>query len=449
MKVGFAVSDITPELGIYLTGYGRPERLATEVHSPLTAVAMYLSDGAKEVAVIGLDWCFVDWELTKYIRAAITEATGIPDQNVNLCCSHTHSAPHTTYMRTLGRVAVDPENKGVEYTKNSAPLIADAVKRAKQAARECSVGFAAGKTKTGISRRGMNEEGKVTGFIGDPDLMYDDNMTTALFIDSETKETLGIMVHCSAHNTAMGGSSAISSDWCGVMKKRIADRYKVPVVFINGALGDVGPRTSRWIEYTSCKGFSAGGGDGQASAEEVGYRAAADALRLLEAIRDFRKDLPLDCQNVTIQLPQAIPMTEDEAKEILQKYDAQTDKEVEPPVDYQLAKIALETWKKPLEPTFEFEQTLVSFGPVALCPFPFEMFSIFSLRLRKFGPFEYNLLSSNTNGRNAYMPDRGSIANGGYEVTCRKTVRPYVLEPEAGDLAVVQTLKALRGMFKG
>ena len=28
MKVGFAVSDITPELGIYLTGYGRPERLA-------------------------------------------------------------------------------------------------------------------------------------------------------------------------------------------------------------------------------------------------------------------------------------------------------------------------------------------------------------------------------------------------------------------------------------
>ena len=29
MQVGFAVSDITPELGIYLTGYGMPERLAT------------------------------------------------------------------------------------------------------------------------------------------------------------------------------------------------------------------------------------------------------------------------------------------------------------------------------------------------------------------------------------------------------------------------------------
>ena len=44
MKIGFAVSNITPELGIYLTGYGRPERLATGVHSPLTAAAMVMSD---------------------------------------------------------------------------------------------------------------------------------------------------------------------------------------------------------------------------------------------------------------------------------------------------------------------------------------------------------------------------------------------------------------------
>jgi hypothetical protein len=74
------------------------------------------------------------------------------------------------------------------------------------------------------------------------------------------------------------------------------------------------------------------------------------------------------------------------------------------------------------------------------------MFSVFSLRLRKYGPFEYTLLCSNTNGRNAYMPDRGAFACGGYEPDCLKTVRPYVVNPEAGDLAVVQTLKSLREM---
>ena len=48
MKVGFSVVDITPEPGIYLTGYGMPERLATGVHSPLTATAMVLDDGEKK-----------------------------------------------------------------------------------------------------------------------------------------------------------------------------------------------------------------------------------------------------------------------------------------------------------------------------------------------------------------------------------------------------------------
>ena len=46
MKAGFAVSDITPELGIYLTGYGAPERLANGIHSPLHAGAMVLDDGS-------------------------------------------------------------------------------------------------------------------------------------------------------------------------------------------------------------------------------------------------------------------------------------------------------------------------------------------------------------------------------------------------------------------
>ena len=183
MQVGFAVSDITPELGIYLTGYGRPERLATGVHSPLTATAMVLKDGEKEAVVIGLDWCVVDWELTQEIRKGIVEAAGVPEKNILLCCSHTHSAPHTTYMRTLGRVAVDPENKGVEYVKKSIPAIADAVRRAKESLHETAAAFAAGKTETGISRRGMSEEGRVTGFIGDPDLIYDSNMTAVQFID--------------------------------------------------------------------------------------------------------------------------------------------------------------------------------------------------------------------------------------------------------------------------
>ena len=106
----------------------------------------------------------------------------------------------------------------------------------------------------------------------------------------------------------------------------------------------------------------------------------------------------------------------------------------------------LKYWQLPPEPELIVEQTIIAFGPLAFIPFPFEMFSVFSLRLRKFGPYQYNLLCSNTNGRNAYLPDRGAFALGGYEPECLKTIRPYVIAPNAGDLAVAQSLKSLREM---
>ena len=121
--------------------------------------------------------------------------------------------------------------------------------------------------------------------------------------------------------------------------------------------------------------------------------------------------------------------------------------EKEPDTRYQIAKTLYAAWQEPPEETLELEQTLIAFGPVALVPFPFEMFSIFSLRLRKYGPFEYTLMLSNTNGRNAYLPDRGAFAMGGYEVECLKTIRPCVIKPQAGDLAVSQSLASLRTMM--
>ena len=135
MKAGFAVADITPELGIYLTGYGHPERLAEGVHSPLTATAMVLAAGNTEVAVVSLDWCGMPTELANDMRQAIAEATGIPAENTMVCCTHTHSAPNTSSRRTLGRTDVDPEHRGEAYARRSIPVIADAVRRAKAGAR--------------------------------------------------------------------------------------------------------------------------------------------------------------------------------------------------------------------------------------------------------------------------------------------------------------------------
>ncbi|MCQ2380045.1 MAG: neutral/alkaline non-lysosomal ceramidase N-terminal domain-containing protein [Victivallaceae bacterium] len=445
MKTGFSIVDITPPLGIFLTGYGRPQRLATNVHTPLTATAMYLADGDAEAAVISVDWCFVDAVLAREIAEGISKVSGVPADGIVISCIHTHSAPHTSYWVDTWRGATDPEQKGLAYAKSCIPALAKAVSDAKSGAREAAIAFKAGKTETGISRRGQHETGEINMLLGDPDMVYDDNLTVARFIDAETKEDLGILVHCSAHNTAMGITTDISSDWCGVMRNRVNTRYSAPVVFLNGAIGDVGPRTRRWFEGEDFRGFSGGCGDGIDSVLEVGYRAANDVLALLENLRDFRNDVRLDVKSSELVLPQEICMTVEKANATLKEFEG-----IDPAVEARLqwAIRALEMWKKPLEPELRWSQALVAIGPLAIVPAPLEVFSILSLRLRKYSPYEYTLLCSNANGFYGYMPDRGAIACGGYEVLMRPAVRPYVFTPDAGDVMVVQCLAGLREMKK-
>ena len=443
MKAGFAVKDITPELGIFLTGYGMPERLAASVHSPLLVTAMVLAEGAVETAVIGLDWCFVSTDVADRIRTEVGESTGIPRANILLCCAHTHSAPQTATSRTKGRTDIDPEGKGVAYAFASIPAIADTVRRAREKACEAEYAVAAVRSETGVSRRGTDEHGAVRRFIGDPDQIYDPNLTAIHFRNRETGATVGIMIHLGCHNTSMGSGREISSDWCGVMRERIRDRYPVPVLYINGALGDIGPRSSGFIEEADLRGFAAGRCDGERTAREVGSRAAADALRALETAREFHPLRGLRVGVGEVRLPQAISRSEAEAREMLVRYAPGSTLKLAD-VYRQVAESALSAWSEPPQPEFVWEQSLIAFGPVALAPFPFEVFSVFSLRLRKYGPFPFTLLVSDANGYRGYLPDRGAIALGGYEVTWRERSNPYVLAPEAGDLAVSSALVRLR-----
>ena len=147
------------------------------------------------------------------------------------------------------------------------------------------------------------------------------------------------------------------------------------------------------------------------------------------------------------RIPQALSMSKEEAEKVIQEYEAANPViPDEPDRKYQVAKSNLAAWQLPPEPELVIKQTIISFGPLAFLPFPFEMFSMFSLRLRKYSNLEYPLLCSIGNGHVAYMPDPGSIAIGGYEICCRSWERTYVTKPEAGDLAVSQTLKSLREM---
>ena len=227
------------------------------------------------------------------------------------------------------------------------------------------------------------------------------------------------------------------------MKDRIEPQIGAPVLFLNGAIGDVGPRTNVIKRGTR---LSAGGGDGIESVREVGYRAATDAIRALVSIREFRSDLPLDVLVEDIFLPYA-PLTPlDEARQALEKWAPRKDEWGHPMAEYRHNQAVIEAHTRPLLDGRSFKQTLIRLGPLAVIPMPGEMFAGISLRIRENSPFPYSLCCSVSNGSLSYLPTREARHRGGYETWVGRAAGPYLLADTIDDALVSENLRLLDKM---
>ena len=94
-KAGFGRTDVTPELGVRLGGYGVKERPAEEIIDHLHSTAMVLEQDGIMAAVINLDWICIDEDIVERIRCGINQRTGIQAKNISVCTTHSHSVPNT------------------------------------------------------------------------------------------------------------------------------------------------------------------------------------------------------------------------------------------------------------------------------------------------------------------------------------------------------------------
>ncbi|TES91635.1 MAG: hypothetical protein E3J94_03550, partial [Desulfobacteraceae bacterium] len=98
LKGGCAKVNITPPLGIPLIGsYGKP---SDDIIDELYAKALVLNDGSTTIAIISVDLLYSPLEeITNPIRKIIKDKIGIPEQNIFICATHTHSGPEV-FTRT-------------------------------------------------------------------------------------------------------------------------------------------------------------------------------------------------------------------------------------------------------------------------------------------------------------------------------------------------------------
>lgn len=436
LKTGFGRTDITPKLGTRLGGYGVEHRPAEEILDKLHSTAMVLEQDGTEVVILNLDWVMIGEETVASLREKINKKTGIIKEHINIAVSHSHSSPCTASCWGWGEA-------DYEYIGSVSNAIVESVIIARDCLQEAEVGFAVTESLTGVSRRLISE---TNGFDynADPHGSFDPEMTIVRFRNAG--RDIGIIVHYGAHCTAMGANRLISRDWCGVMKDRIEGQFNVPILFLNGAIGGVGPRTNVLVGENN---LAAGWGDGIESVREVGYRAATDAMRALLSIKEWRKGLELNVQVENISIPYAPLKPLEDAQLSLKKYEPVKTQFGWNMCEYEYNRAVIKAYQQKILSGREFTQTIVTLGPLAIVPFPGEVFPGITLRIKHGSPYQHTLCTSVTNGYWAYLFSREAIHRDYgqiFEVWFTRAINGYLFADNIDDVLVEQNLKILRGL---
>src|SRR5690606_33304937 len=127
-----------------------------------------------------------------------------------------------------------------------------------------------------------------------------------------------------------------------------------------------------------------------------------DAVRAFRAIKEFR-DVPLEIINGNITLPYAPLPDEEEAKINIDKYAHAADSWGSENAEWNYWNAVLEAHKQPLQTARIFAQTITQLGPLAIVPFPGEVFSEIALRIKKHSPLQHTLCTGTCNGHYGYL----------------------------------------------
>jgi len=239
MKAGFARVDITPRLGVELSGFGPyRHRYAREIRDNLYARAMAVADGSRQCILISADLIGVDAETVRQAREMLHHRTGLPPQCLMFHATHTHSGPATV------RDLIGWGEPDGPYLARLPHLLARAGREALQDLRDVEFSHA---------------EVPVEGISYNRELERRPTYEEALRDDwrprhPERTDTTGRIIRAAAGGRIMGflacfschpvvcceGTHSVHGDYCGVaMGKLEAEHSGAVALFLQGAHGDL------------------------------------------------------------------------------------------------------------------------------------------------------------------------------------------------------------------
>ncbi|MEZ4969598.1 MAG: neutral/alkaline non-lysosomal ceramidase N-terminal domain-containing protein [Flavobacteriaceae bacterium] len=232
--------SITPSDSQYLLGYG--ERKSESVHDSIFHRIVALDDGKKQFFIVSTDICLFSPSEYDKVADKLRKQHGIDPIDLWWTVTHTHSAPEVgvpgiygTYMGERIQHEIDPF-----YTAMVEQKLIEGILEARKNLEPSRLGVGWGFSRANINRRAIDIDGKAT--LGmNPDGAVDRRIGL-LRIDREDGSPLALISNYAIHGTVLGhGNLKISGDVPGIVSEYVEQKIGAPVLFINGAAGNLAP----------------------------------------------------------------------------------------------------------------------------------------------------------------------------------------------------------------
>ncbi|HUX14458.1 MAG TPA: hypothetical protein VMW87_15625 [Spirochaetia bacterium] len=223
IRTAIEFSEITPQESVPLLGYGDRTHDSVGIHDELSAYCWWLQpEKGEPFAWVVLDLCLLSIPSVQALSELVAIEAGIAPDQIFLSTTHTHSGPD------VRRIAVDNAGWAVRYRELLVRRIAMTISRARERAVPSRIEIRPGLCGLGVNRRDSTRPVDTRLFL--------------LSLVDESGSVHGQIFHYSCHLTVLGVDNyQISADWVGPVRESIQKESGAPLMYIQGAEGNVDP----------------------------------------------------------------------------------------------------------------------------------------------------------------------------------------------------------------
>jgi hypothetical protein len=240
LRMGIGQSDITPPIGIEsgIWGASKHSRSESVHHGLFVTVVAREDDREKMKFIAGIDLCVLGClECGTDLLTRITDELGIEKDDLLFSSSHSHATPLPCIHR--------PRKEGSELIPGFIDQIAAGTVKACRAAAESiqdvDVTWKYGSCDLAVNRDLPCGSQEVVAF--NPDIPADDTLAVGRIADRSGK-IIGTIANYACHPTTLAWDNrAISPDYVGEARAVVQGKTGAPMMFLQGASGDLSPRS--------------------------------------------------------------------------------------------------------------------------------------------------------------------------------------------------------------